>query len=73
MKRLLKEIFWMGGTMLIALIVGLIIFGTRLLDGNPVDVQLYDTYYVFPKPVFITVTWVILIVSTYAIRALCRR
>lgn len=73
MTRLTKEMIWTTGTMLAAFAIGLVLFGASLFNGRPLDVQVHDTYYVFPKTFYIISVWVTVIAATYAIRALYKR
>src|SRR5690606_34061399 len=73
MTRLTKEIIWILGTMFIAFIIGLLCFGDTLFNGRPLDLQIHDTYYIFPKTFYLIIIWITIILATYIIRGLYRK
>lgn len=48
-RKLISELYWVFGATILTVAIGLWIFGSKIFDSTPVDIQLHDTYYVFPK------------------------
>lgn len=68
--KLTRELYWLLGTVILAGLVGLWIFGDKSFDPTPVDIQLHDTYYVFPKTLLLTVIFLFLLTTTYLTRVI---
>ncbi len=68
--RIISEIYWVLGTVILTGAIGLWIFGDQILDSTPVDIQLHDTYYVFPKTILLTVIFIGLLTTTYLTRGI---
>ncbi|MCD9018456.1 hypothetical protein [Parachryseolinea silvisoli] len=64
-----KELYWAGAILLSTLITGILVFGEALWDGQPVDIQLHDTYFVLTKTLFLVVVFIVLAVVVYGCRA----
>ncbi|WP_298897252.1 hypothetical protein [uncultured Psychroserpens sp.] len=66
-----KEVFWVIGTIVLALIVNLIAFGTRGYKSDSVfDINVHDTYFVIPNINFILLLAVIVFFGVYLFRTL---
>ena len=68
--RLIREIYWVFGTVILTGVIGLWIFGDQILDTRPIDIQVHDTYYVFPKTILLTVIFIGLLTTTYLVRGI---
>ena len=68
--RVFKEIFWILGATLTTLIIGYILFDDKLFNGRLLDLQVHDTYYIFPKTFFLVLIGLTLLISIYLIRGL---
>ena len=68
--KLLRELYWVLGTITLTGLIGLWIFGNKIFDPTPVDIQLHDTYYVFPKTVLLTTIFIGLLTTTYLTRGI---
>lgn len=68
--KLTKELYWLLGTAILTGLIGLWIFGDKMFDPTPVDIQLHDTYYVFPKTLLLTVICLFLLTMTYLMRVI---
>lgn len=51
--------------MLLTLTIGVIIFGDKLFNGNLLDLQIHDTYYIFRKYFLLTAIFIFLLISIY--------
>jgi hypothetical protein len=65
-----KELYWLLGTISLTLTIGLVIFGDKLFNGRPLDLQIHDTYFIFPKILFLTVIFICLLGGMYLNRAI---
>lgn len=68
--NLQRELYWLLGGVGLTGMIGLWIFGGKILDGIPVDIQLHDTYYVFTKSHVLTVILLLLLTTTYLTRVI---
>jgi hypothetical protein len=68
--KLTRELYWLLGTVILTGLIGLWIFGDKIFDSTPVDIQLHDTYYVFPKTLLLTVIFIGLLTTTYLTRGI---
>ncbi|MEN7548706.1 hypothetical protein AAG747_12350 [Rapidithrix thailandica] len=68
--KLLKELYWIAGGVVLTMLVGVLLFGTALFDGEPMEVQLQNTYFVFPKLLLIIILFGGLMIFTYLIRGI---
>jgi hypothetical protein len=68
--RLKTEFYWLLGTIAVTVIIGLLIFENSLFNGRLLDLQVHDTYFIFPKMLFLTIMFVTLLASTYLIRVI---
>ncbi len=68
--KLKKELYWILGTILVTLIIGLLLFNDKLFNGRLLDLQVHDTYFVFPKMLFVTAIFTVLLVSMYLNRGI---
>ena len=68
--KLRNELYWIVGTILLTLTIGLLIFGDKLFNGRLLDLQLHDTYFIFPKTLFVTAIFVFLMGSMYLNRGI---
>jgi hypothetical protein len=64
-----KELYWVAAILLSTFITGILVFGEALWDGQPVDIQLHDTYFVLTKTLFLAVVFIVLAVVVYGCRA----
>jgi hypothetical protein len=71
--RLLKECYWILGVIGITIITGVLIFDERLFSSDFIDVQIYDTYYVFPKSFFTLIIFLLLVITAITIRVINAR
>lgn len=69
-KKLIKETYWILAITTLTGVIGLWIFGDKILDPTPVDIQFHDTYFVFPKTLLITVIFIVLLTATYLMRGI---
>jgi len=69
-ERLIKESYLALGTIILTVIIGLMIFGIGLFDPKPIDIQLHDTYFVFPKPFFLAIIFIGLMTTTFLVRGI---
>lgn len=51
--------------MFLTLTIGVIIFGDKLFNGNLLDLQIHDAYYIFPKYFLLMAVFVFLLISIY--------
>ena len=65
-----KELYWIIGTILLTLTIALFIFGAKLFNGQFLDLQLHDTYFIFPKTLFVTAIFIFLLVGMYLNRGI---
>lgn len=71
MKReLATEAVWIIVNLLLALVIAFLIFGKRLFDGIAADIQLHDTYFVFPKEHITIIIFMALLTISYLARAI---
>ncbi|MEL4307607.1 hypothetical protein [Joostella sp. CR20] len=64
-----KEIFWFVGTITVALILNIIIFGIdRLQSGSSIDINIHDSYFILPSIHFIALLGIFVFFITYLIR-----
>src|SRR5688572_21675433 len=63
--KLRRELYWILGTVLLTLTIGLFIFGDKLFNGRFLDLQLHDTYFIFPKTLFLTAIFIFLLGGMY--------
>jgi uncharacterized protein with ParB-like and HNH nuclease domain len=68
--KLRRELQWIIGTILSTLIIGLLIFGDRLFNGRALDLQLHDTYFIFPKILLLAAIFIFLLLGTYLNRVI---
>jgi hypothetical protein len=68
--KLTRELYWLLGTVILTGLIGLWIFGDKLIDSTPIDIQLHDTYYVFPKTYLLTIVFLGLLTTTYLTRGI---
>lgn len=71
-SKVKREFYWMLGTILLTLIVGAVIFGDNMFNGYNLELQVHDTYYIFPKSLLMTAIFVFLMISTYLNRLIYR-
>lgn len=64
-EKLIRELYWVLGTLTLTAVIGLWIFDDKIFDSTPVDIQLHDTYYVFPKTLLLTMIFIGLLTTTY--------
>lgn len=60
-----KELYWILGTILLTLTIGVIIFGDKLFNGYLLDLQIHDTYYIFPKYFLLAAIFTFLLIVVY--------
>jgi hypothetical protein len=65
-----KEIYWTVGTAIVTGIIGLLLFNGRLWGGQPIEVQLHDTYLVFSKQSMLAIIFLILLTGCYLTRTI---
>lgn len=68
--KLRRELYWIIGTILSTLIIGLLIFGDRLFNGRALDLQVHDSYFIFPKILFLTAIFIVLLLGMYLNRGI---
>jgi hypothetical protein len=68
--KLLRELYWVLGTVTLTGLIGLWIFGDKIFNSTPVDIQLHDTYYVFPKTLLLALIFFFLLTTTYLTRGI---
>lgn len=68
--KLTRELYWLLGAAILTALFGLSIFGDKILDRIPFDIQLHDTYYVFPKSLLLAVVFIGLLTTTYIVRGI---
>lgn len=64
-----KEVYWVIAIVLLALMVGFLLFGKKLWSGEPIDIQLHDTYFVFSPVHGLVAIFFLLIVVVNGFRA----
>ena len=69
----IKELYWTVSVALVTFVIGLLLFGTTLWDGEPTDLQLHDSYFVFSKWSSLAVVFAILLTIVYGCRAVFGR
>ena len=60
-----KELRWLLGTTALSAIIALGFFGKKLFNGHPLELQIHDTYYLFPKYFLLSAIFIILLISVY--------
>jgi hypothetical protein len=68
--KLRKEMYWILGTIMLTLTIALFIFGDKLFNGRLLDLQLHDTYFIFPKTLFVTAIFIFLLIGMYLNRGI---
>lgn len=68
--RLRKELYWILGTISLTILIVLLIFGDKLFNGRLLELQLHDTYFIFPKFLFVTIIFILLAVGMYLNRGI---
>jgi hypothetical protein len=68
--KLTIELYWLLGTVVLTGLFGLWIFGDKIFDPKPVDIQLHDTYFVFPKLLLLAVILLLLLTTIYLVRVI---
>jgi hypothetical protein len=71
--RFREELYWLLGTMSLTLVIGLLFFGRNLFNGRLLDLQLHDTYIIFPKSFFMAGVFIFLLTGTYLNRGIYRK
>jgi hypothetical protein len=69
-QKVTKELYWVFGAGLLTGIIALSIFGYRVFDPTPIDIQLHDTYFVFPKSFLLTIIFIGLLTASYITRGI---
>ncbi len=68
--RLIKELYWILGTIILFILTGLILFGKALFNGRSIEIQLHDTYFVFAKSFLLTIIFIGFLTTNYLIKVL---
>jgi hypothetical protein len=68
--HLKKELYWALGIICLTQIAGFVIFGGKLFNGRLLDLQIHDTYFIFPKYFFLAAVFIFLLVGMYLNRAI---
>jgi hypothetical protein len=68
-----KELYWTFGTVIIALAFGLLLFNTRLWDGQQIEIQLPNAHLAFSKTFFLTIIFLALLTGCYLTGAIYYR
>lgn len=72
-SKLVVEVSWILGAMLLTLIAGASFFGNTLLNGYSIELQLHDSFIVFTKVEFLIVIFIFLWVCLCLMRMIYRR
>jgi len=69
----IKEIFWLIGTAIFALIIIFLIFDLDSLSpGSTMDINIHDTYFIMPTSYFVVLLLILIFFGVYLIRMLRR-
>lgn len=68
--KLTRELYWLLATAILTGVIGLWIFGAHIFDPTPADIQLHDSYYVFPKAFLLIAVFVALLSGAYLSRGI---
>jgi hypothetical protein len=71
MKQRFKiELYYVFGIIVFTSFIALWIFGEEIFSISPLDIQLYDTYFVIDKTLFLATVFIFLMTATYLIRSI---
>jgi len=72
-KSLIKELYWILGTILLTLTIGVLSLGSKLFNGQLLDLQLHDTYFIIPKMLLMSGIFIFLLMNAYINRRIWNR
>lgn len=65
-----KELYWIAAIAMVTFVAGLVVFGSTLWNGEPVEIQIHDAYFVFAKQSILAVIFAVLLAIVYGCRAI---
>jgi heme/copper-type cytochrome/quinol oxidase subunit 1 len=67
-SKVVIQLCWFLAATIVSGIIAYIVFGDGIFNGEPVDIQLHDTYFVFSKSNALIIMSIVVFTSTYFIK-----